>query len=69
MKKLNREDVSARTFSSFITLDELIESLQEAKEHCISGNTTVKITISDIIDGPMFVDVIYDNSNVELVID
>lgn len=67
MKKLDNSVTLARTFSALTTLDELIESLQEAKEHCISGNTSVKVTVN-ISDDPMFVDVVYDNNNVELVI-
>lgn len=67
MRKLKIEGVLLST-PSYITLDELIESLQEAKEHCISGNTIVKVTVNNTSDNPVFVDVVYDNNNVELVI-
>lgn len=67
MRKLKVEGVLLSA-PSYITLDELIESLQEAKEHCISGNTIVKVTVNNTSDNPVFVDVVYDNNNVELVI-
>lgn len=67
MRKLKIEGILLST-PSYITLDELIESLQEAKEHCISGNTIVKVTVNNTSDNPVFVDVVYDNNNVELVI-
>lgn len=67
MRKLKVEGILLST-PSYITLDELIESLQEAKEHCISGNTIVKVTVNNTSDNPLFVDVVYDNNNVELVI-
>lgn len=51
------------------TLDELINALTIAKEHCVPGNSKVSININAKSDDLVIViDVQFDNNNVELAI-
>ena len=51
------------------TLDELINALTIAKEHCVHGNSKVSININAKPDDLVIViDVQFDNNNVELAI-
>lgn len=51
------------------TLDELINALTIAKEHCVPGNSKVSININTESDNlAILIDVQFDNNNVELAI-
>lgn len=54
---------------TYTTLDELIEQLTIAKEHCIPGNSGVTINIQ-VAKDEMFavIDVQFDNKGAELII-
>lgn len=59
-----------------MTLDEIIEKLIEAKEHCVPGNTKVNVWFTDItslttkdkLEGSVC-DVDYDNKSVNIYFD
>lgn len=51
------------------TLDELINALTIAKEHCVPGNSKVSININAKPDDlTVLIDVQFDNNNIELAI-
>lgn len=52
-----------------ITLDDLINELTIAKEHCVPGNSKVSININAKPDYlAVLIDVQFNNNNVELVV-
>ena len=51
------------------TLDELINALTIAKEHCVPGNSKVSISINvEPNDLAILIDVQFDNNSIELAI-
>lgn len=54
---------------TYTTLDEIIEQLTIAKEHCVPGNSRVTVNIQVAKDETFaFIDVQFDNKSAELII-
>lgn len=54
---------------TYTTLDELIEQLTIAKEHCVSGNNRVTVNVQVAKDEVFaIIDVQFDNKGAELII-
>lgn len=53
-----------------MTLDELINKLQNAKDHCVEGNREVTICAYNAINRTHFYDawdVVFDNKNISII--
>lgn len=54
---------------TYTTLDELIEQLTIAKEHCVPGNSIVTVNVQVAKDEKFaIIDVQFDNKGAELII-
>lgn len=53
---------------TYITLDELIEQLTIAKEHCVPGNSNVTVRENMSHEEFIIISVEFDNKGAELII-